>query len=93
MGSNGVTRPIGLTDFQKRLLRDRAARVPHDRRDDFLRLVASQLGESPSNDALVVAVTRALGRVLPTNFREQKPGPHRRSPQRENHLATHPTAD
>jgi hypothetical protein len=55
-------RPVGLTDHQLRLVMRAAQSVPIAERDVFVRMVAANLGERPSNAALMCAVNIVMDR-------------------------------
>jgi hypothetical protein len=58
-----MKRPLSITDNQLRLIRNAAASLPVDARDNFLQTVAAHLADQPSDHAVQAAVQAALGRV------------------------------
>jgi hypothetical protein len=67
--------PLALTDYQLGLIKEAARSVALDRRDAFLRNVASHLGAQPSDAAVVAAIDAqlSLGR-LPVFLCDSKEG-------------------
>jgi hypothetical protein len=70
MGDVGdVMPPLSLSDYQLNLIQEAARSVPLERRDQFLRNVASHLGHLPSDAAVQAAIDAQLAvNKLPVFF-------------------------
>jgi hypothetical protein len=55
-----MIKPLSLSDKQLRLMQTAAKAVPPRRRDEFLKCVASRLGETPTDQAVEAAISAQL---------------------------------